>query len=81
MFTEMKWQKNLRSQPYLSWISSYMSTWSSIIFSCSIFINLIVGFYYPFDRELPGKIKCMWTINCTIKDMSRLVHYQRLGEQ
>jgi len=30
-----------------------MSTWSSIIFSCSIFINIIVGFFYPFDRELP----------------------------
>lgn len=53
MFTEMNWQKNLRSQPYLSWISSYMSTWSSIIFACSIFINGIIGAYYPFNREIP----------------------------
>jgi len=53
MFTEMNWQKNLRSQRYLSWISSYMSTWSSIIFSCSIFINIIVGSYYPWDRHIP----------------------------
>lgn len=54
MFTEMKWQKNLRGQPYLFWVSSYMSTWSTLIFWCSIFINLIVAKFYPFSTHLPS---------------------------
>eukprot|EP00092_Neocalanus_flemingeri_P012650 GFUD01013633.1.p1 GENE.GFUD01013633.1~~GFUD01013633.1.p1 ORF type:complete len:2696 (-),score=487.89 GFUD01013633.1:214-8301(-) len=53
MFTEMNWQKNLRSQPYLFWVSSYMSFWSTLIFWCSIAINLIVAKFYPFDTDLP----------------------------
>ncbi|XP_020277930.1 inositol 1,4,5-trisphosphate receptor isoform X7 [Pseudomyrmex gracilis] len=48
MFNEMKWQKKLRGQPMLFWMSSYMSLWSNILFNCVVLINLIVAFFYPF---------------------------------
>ena len=53
MYTEMTWQKNLRSQPYLFIVSKYMPFWSTLIFWCSIAINFIVAKFYPFDADLP----------------------------
>ncbi|XP_062121522.1 inositol 1,4,5-trisphosphate receptor isoform X2 [Drosophila sulfurigaster albostrigata] len=53
MFNEMKWQKKLRSQQLLFWISSYMSLWSNILFNCVVVINMIVAFFYPFDNTVP----------------------------
>lgn len=56
MFNEMKWQKKLRAQPALFWISSYMSLWSNCLFNFIVLINLIVAFFYPFDTAIPGKL-------------------------
>ncbi|XP_076236101.1 inositol 1,4,5-trisphosphate receptor-like isoform X3 [Calliopsis andreniformis] len=53
MFNEMKWQKKLRGQPVLFWMSSYMSLWSNILFNCAVLINLIVAFFYPFVDTVP----------------------------
>ncbi|XP_052892745.1 inositol 1,4,5-trisphosphate receptor [Anopheles moucheti] len=53
MFNEMKWQKKLRGQPALFWVSSYMSLWSTILFNLAVLINLIVAFFYPFENALP----------------------------
>ncbi|KAL1130070.1 hypothetical protein AAG570_013013 [Ranatra chinensis] len=53
MFNEMKWQKKLRGQPVLFWVSSYMSLWSNVLFNCAVLINLIVAFFYPFPDTLP----------------------------
>ncbi|KZC07542.1 Inositol 1,4,5-trisphosphate receptor type 1 [Dufourea novaeangliae] len=53
MFNEMKWQKKLRGQPVLFWMSSYMSLWSNILFNCAVLINLIVAFFYPFMKTVP----------------------------
>ncbi|KAL6425350.1 hypothetical protein ACFW04_009507 [Cataglyphis niger] len=53
MFNEMKWQKKLRGQSMLFWISSYMSLWSNILFNCAVLINLIVAFFYPFVDSVP----------------------------
>ncbi|XP_075218736.1 inositol 1,4,5,-trisphosphate receptor isoform X2 [Lycorma delicatula] len=53
MFNEMKWQKKLRGQPALFWVSSYMSVWSNILFNCAVLINLIVAFFYPFTDAVP----------------------------
>ncbi|KAL9888086.1 inositol 1,4,5,-trisphosphate receptor isoform 2-T2 [Glossina fuscipes fuscipes] len=53
MFNEMKWQKKLRGQPFLFWVSSYMSLWSNILFNCVVVINMIVAFFYPFDNTVP----------------------------
>ncbi|XP_053593161.1 inositol 1,4,5-trisphosphate receptor isoform X1 [Microplitis demolitor] len=56
MFNEMKWQKKLRGQPMLFWMSSYMSLWSNILFNCAVLINLIVAFFYPFVDAVPTLI-------------------------
>ncbi|XP_034937156.1 inositol 1,4,5-trisphosphate receptor isoform X4 [Chelonus insularis] len=56
MFNEMKWQKKLRGQPMLFWMSSYMSLWSNILFNCAVLINLIVAFFYPFVDAVPKLI-------------------------
>ncbi|KAK0174228.1 hypothetical protein PV328_007337 [Microctonus aethiopoides] len=56
MFNEMKWQKKLRGQPSLFWMSSYMSLWSNILFNCAVLINLIVAFFYPFVDSVPKLI-------------------------
>ena len=53
MYTEMTWQKNLRSQPYLFIFSKYTAFWSTLIFWCSFAINFIVAKFYPFDADLP----------------------------
>ncbi|XP_046746795.1 inositol 1,4,5-trisphosphate receptor isoform X1 [Diprion similis] len=53
MFNEMKWQKKLRGQPMLFWVSSYMSLWSNILFNCAVFINVIVALFYPFVDSVP----------------------------
>ncbi|XP_055609347.1 inositol 1,4,5-trisphosphate receptor isoform X4 [Uranotaenia lowii] len=53
MFNEMKWQKKLRGQPALFWVSSYMSLWSTILFNLAVLINLIVAFFYPFENGVP----------------------------
>ncbi|XP_019760467.2 inositol 1,4,5-trisphosphate receptor [Dendroctonus ponderosae] len=53
MFSEMNWQKKLRAQPVLFWVSSYMSLWSNILFNCAVLINLIVACFYPFEHILP----------------------------
>ncbi len=55
MFQEMKWQKKLRANPALFWVSRHMSFWSYIIFVSSVFINVIVASFYPFQDELPSK--------------------------
>ena len=51
MFDEMKWQKKLRGQPLLFWVSSHMSLWSHVLFNLAVIINLIVAFFYPFDAD------------------------------
>ncbi|XP_065165604.1 inositol 1,4,5-trisphosphate receptor isoform X4 [Atheta coriaria] len=53
MFNEMKWQKKLRTQPLLFWVSNYMSLWSNILFNCAVLINLIVAVFYPFNDTVP----------------------------
>lgn len=54
MFNEMKWQKKLRGQPALFWVSSYMTLWSNILFNSVVLINCIIAFFYPFENKLPG---------------------------
>ncbi|KAI9577167.1 hypothetical protein GQX74_009687 [Glossina fuscipes] len=66
MFNEMKWQKKLRGQPFLFWVSSYMSLWSNILFNCVVVINMIVAFFHPLDNtvaELSSHISLLlWAI-------------------
>ena len=56
MFQEMQWQKKLRSNTSLYWVSNLMTFLSYMIFLCSFFINIIVASFYPFQAELPSKM-------------------------
>lgn len=56
MFNEMKWQKKLRGHPFLSWVSSYMSLWSSLLFNSAVLINIIIAFFYPFSQDSVPKL-------------------------
>ncbi len=53
-FAEMRWQKKLRSNPALFWVSRHMNYWSQTIFALSVFINVIVASFYPFGDSLPS---------------------------
>jgi inositol 1,4,5-triphosphate receptor type 1 len=57
---EMKWQKKLRSNPALFWVSRHMNYWSHAIFALSVAINVIVATFYPFSETLPGKCHLLW---------------------
>ncbi|GAB6029930.1 hypothetical protein CHUAL_005626 [Chamberlinius hualienensis] len=52
MFSEMKWQKSLRSQQLLFSISNYMSMWSNITFDLAVYINMMVALFYPFRSDI-----------------------------
>lgn len=54
MFNEMKWQKKLRGQPALFWVSSYMTLWSNILFNLVVLINTIIACFYPFESNVLG---------------------------
>ena len=50
-WSEMKWQYELRQNKWLYWFSSHMSAWNDTSFFISVFINLMVAFFYPFDNN------------------------------
>lgn len=65
LFSEMKWQKKLRGQPLLYWVSRHMSMWSTIAFNFAVLINVIVAFFYPFTevKELDSRISgLLWAV-------------------
>ena len=51
MFEEMMWQKKLRGQWLLFWVSRHMSVWSNVLFNLIVIINLVVALFYPFDQQ------------------------------
>ncbi|GFY58924.1 inositol 1,4,5-trisphosphate receptor type 1 [Trichonephila inaurata madagascariensis] len=66
LFNEMKWQKKLRGQPLLYWVSRHMSMWSTIAFNLAVLVNIIVAIFYPFP-DFSGKIDprisgLIWTV-------------------
>ncbi|KAG8201575.1 hypothetical protein JTE90_011244 [Oedothorax gibbosus] len=66
LYNEMKWQKKLRGQPLLYWVSRHMSMWSTIAFNLAVLVNIIVAIFYPFP-DFTGKIDprisgLIWTV-------------------
>ncbi|KAK3103047.1 hypothetical protein FSP39_016030 [Pinctada imbricata] len=65
MFAEMRWQKKLRANSYLSWFSSHMSLWSGIAFNFAVLLNFMVAIFYPFTeakKELDPRLSgLVWT--------------------
>lgn len=63
MFAEMRWQKKLRGQPLLYYVSSQMSMWGSLSFNLAVFVNLIVALFYPFEQSANKiNIDATWSI-------------------
>jgi hypothetical protein len=62
MWNEMKWQRKLRQQTWLYWISSHMSLWSDISFNFAVLINLLVAIFYPFDKGIKGSFCILYFI-------------------
>ncbi|XP_064473340.1 inositol 1,4,5-trisphosphate receptor type 1-like isoform X1 [Ornithodoros turicata] len=58
LFNEMKWQKKLRGQPVLYWVSRHMSVWSTVAFNLAVLVNILVAIFYPFTEasELDPRI-------------------------
>lgn len=50
LFNEMKWQKKLRSQSMLYWVSRHMTVWSTISFNLAVLINILVAIFFPFSK-------------------------------
>uniref|UniRef100_A0A803YSI0 Inositol 1,4,5-trisphosphate receptor n=1 Tax=Meleagris gallopavo TaxID=9103 RepID=A0A803YSI0_MELGA len=54
LHNEMEWQKKLRSMPLMYWFSRRMTLWGSISFNLAVFINIIIAFFYPYEKGDPG---------------------------
>ncbi|XP_054164139.1 inositol 1,4,5-trisphosphate receptor-like isoform X3 [Oppia nitens] len=86
LFNEMKWQKKLRAQPLLFWVSRHMSMWNSMSFNLVVLINIIIAFFYPFpaQTELDSRLSAIiWVIMLislsTVLTMSGRVGIRVLG--
>ncbi|RWS27298.1 inositol 1:4:5-trisphosphate receptor-like protein, partial [Leptotrombidium deliense] len=79
LFCEMKWQKKLRGQPLLYWVSRHMSVWGSVSFNLAVLINLIVAFFYPFQQDtkkLDSSMSALlWTV--TFLSLAFVLTYPR----
>ncbi|CAK9290328.1 unnamed protein product [Gordionus sp. m RMFG-2023] len=51
LYSELKWQKRLRSQPIFFWFASHMNMWSNISFNIVLLINLLIALFYPFSNK------------------------------
>lgn len=65
LYHEMRWQRKLRAQPLLYFVSSYMTTWAMISFNLAFFINIIVAISYPMEKSILGTIveSIDWSLN------------------
>uniref|UniRef100_A0A8C1N0L9 Inositol 1,4,5-trisphosphate receptor n=1 Tax=Cyprinus carpio TaxID=7962 RepID=A0A8C1N0L9_CYPCA len=48
---EMRWQKKIRNNAPLFWVSKHISLWGSISFNLAVLINLAVALFYPFGDD------------------------------
>ncbi|XP_066541868.1 inositol 1,4,5-trisphosphate receptor type 2 [Hoplias malabaricus] len=51
LYNEMWWQKKMRNNVALFWISKHISLWGSISFNLAVLINLAVALFYPFGDD------------------------------
>ncbi|XP_073709761.1 inositol 1,4,5-trisphosphate-gated calcium channel ITPR2 [Misgurnus anguillicaudatus] len=51
LYNEMRWQKKIRSNPPLFWVSKHISLWGSISFNLAVLVNLAVALFYPFGDD------------------------------
>ncbi|KAL1256957.1 hypothetical protein QQF64_012502, partial [Cirrhinus molitorella] len=51
LYNEMRWQKKIRNNAPLFWVSKHISLWGSISFNLAVLINLAVALFYPFGDD------------------------------
>uniref|UniRef100_A0A672P0V7 Inositol 1,4,5-trisphosphate receptor n=1 Tax=Sinocyclocheilus grahami TaxID=75366 RepID=A0A672P0V7_SINGR len=51
LYIEMRWQKKIRNNAPLFWVSKHISLWGSISFNLAVLINLAVALFYPFGDD------------------------------
>nr|XP_032819189.1 LOW QUALITY PROTEIN: inositol 1,4,5-trisphosphate receptor type 1-like [Petromyzon marinus] len=56
LFSEMVWQKQLRVRPMLYWCSRNITLWGTISSNLTVFMNLLVAFFYPFNSSSGGTL-------------------------
>ncbi|RWS03738.1 inositol 1:4:5-trisphosphate receptor type 3-like protein, partial [Dinothrombium tinctorium] len=81
---EMKWQRKLRNQKLLFWVSRRISTWSLISFNLILVINLIIAMYYPFEKQaykLDTRISVFIWIASLISLISVVIFSSKFGAQ
>ncbi|XP_062860264.1 inositol 1,4,5-trisphosphate receptor type 2 [Trichomycterus rosablanca] len=51
LYNEMWWQKKMRNNVALFWVSKHISLWGSISFNLAVLVNLAVALFYPFGDD------------------------------
>ncbi|KAL7871156.1 hypothetical protein SRHO_G00086530 [Serrasalmus rhombeus] len=51
LYSEMWWQKKMRNNVALFWVSKHISLWGSISFNMAVLVNLAVALFYPFGDD------------------------------
>ncbi|XP_026086465.1 inositol 1,4,5-trisphosphate receptor type 2-like [Carassius auratus] len=51
LYNEMSWQKKIRNNAPLFWVSKHISLWGTISFNLAVLINLAVALFYPFGDD------------------------------
>ncbi|XP_052007974.1 inositol 1,4,5-trisphosphate receptor type 2 [Xyrauchen texanus] len=51
LYNEMRWQKKIRNNAPLFWVSKHISLWGSISFNLAVLVNLAVALFYPFGDD------------------------------
>uniref|UniRef100_A0A673I2F3 Inositol 1,4,5-trisphosphate receptor n=1 Tax=Sinocyclocheilus rhinocerous TaxID=307959 RepID=A0A673I2F3_9TELE len=68
LYIEMRWQKKIRNNAPLFWVSKHISLWGSISFNLAVLINLAVALFYPFGDDGDEGMALIFDIltNCII---------------
>ncbi|GAA6101705.1 inositol 1,4,5-trisphosphate receptor type 2 isoform X2 [Tachysurus ichikawai] len=51
LYNEMWWQKKMRNNVALFWVSKHISLWGSISFNLAVLVNIAVALFYPFGDD------------------------------
>ncbi|XP_016121139.1 inositol 1,4,5-trisphosphate receptor type 2-like, partial [Sinocyclocheilus grahami] len=84
LYNEMRWQKKIRNNTPLFWVSKHISLWESISFNMAVLINLAVALFYPFGDDgdegvLPPFLSILLWVAVVVSTFTLFVLPQRGG--
>uniref|UniRef100_A0A673MZI1 Inositol 1,4,5-trisphosphate receptor n=1 Tax=Sinocyclocheilus rhinocerous TaxID=307959 RepID=A0A673MZI1_9TELE len=84
LYNEMRWQKKIRNNTPLFWVSKHISLWGSISFNMAVLINLAVALFYPFGDDgdegvLPPFLSILLWVAVVVSTFTLFVLPQRGG--